>query len=227
MAYYQQHYQHYQQPSQHYGGYGQVLQQNAFQCNAWQAMGFNNQDELQVLFNQAVQTNPQNMQRQAIQSENLVGIMNNSAQIRGYFRITWSRELCKVMLAMLDRSKDGFMQWDEFMELQQCLVAWYNMFRSQDVDGNQRADANELLAMIRNQFRFQLTPDSATTLLKRYSYVDEMGRCVLAFDDFVTLCVKLRALTDAFRRRDQQQHGQETGASTFGYDDFIQCTMCL
>ncbi|XP_033762028.1 sorcin-like [Pecten maximus] len=227
MAYYQQNYQHYQQPSQHYGGYGQVLQQNAFQCNAWQALGFRSPDELQVLFTNAVQCNAQNRQRNAIQSENLVSIMNDSTQIRNYFGITWSRELCKVMLAMLDRSKDGFMQWDEFMELQQCLVAWHNMFRGHDFDRNNRADANELLAVISTQFKFQLSPASATTLLKRYSYVEDGGKCVLSFDDFVTLCVKLRALTDAFRRRDQQQHGHETGTATFAYDDFLQCTMCL
>ncbi|XP_021367165.1 sorcin-like [Mizuhopecten yessoensis] len=227
MAYYQQNYSHYQQPSQHYGQYGQVLQQNAFQSNVWQAFGFSSPDELQVLFNRAVHANPQNVQRQAIQAEDLVKVMNESQQIRQFFGICWSRELCKVMLAMLDRSKDGFMQWNEFMELQQCLVAWFNMFRGHDVDRNNKADANELLTMIANQFKFKLTPNSATTLLKRYSYVESNGACVLSFDDFVTLCVKLRALTDAFRRRDQQQHGQETGNATFNYDDFLQCTMCL
>ncbi|XP_060086184.1 sorcin-like [Ylistrum balloti] len=227
MAYYQQNYQHYQQPSQHYGGYGQVLQRDAFACNAWQALGFNSPNELQILFDQSVQSNEQNRMRRAIQSEDLVGIMNNSSEIRSFFNINWSRELCKVMVAMLDRSGDGFLQWEEFMELQQCLIAWYRMFQTHDMDRNNKADANELITVVKNQFRFNLSQECVTTLLKRFSYVEPNGRCVLSFDDFVTVCVKLRALTDAFRRRDQQQHGQETGTSTFGYDDFLRCTMCL
>lgn len=233
--YYQQQYQHYQQPSQQYGDYGNYFQQSVFSTNAWQAFQFQTPNELQQVFQMELQKNPANGRRHAIQAEDLCNIMNNCHTIRNFFRchegyIHWSRELCSIMLSMLDRSGDGFMQWNEFQELQQCLVQWYQMFKQFDYDGSGYIEANELVNIVRTQFKYNLTPQSIETLLKRYSRVIMWGgqeKCLIAFDDFVSVSVRLRAYTDAFRKRDQLQNGGDSGTCTFAYDDFIRCVMCL
>nr|XP_022303569.1 sorcin-like isoform X2 [Crassostrea virginica] len=228
--YQQPQYQQYQQPSQQYGSYGGYFQQNVFSVNAWQAFQFNSQDELWHVYHAEMSKNPANMQRQAIQAEDLCNIMNNCQTIRNYFRINWSRELCSIMIAMLDRSGDGFMQYNEFMELQQCLIAWFRVFQQYDSDRSGFIEANELVNVVTNLYGYRITPQATETILKRYSRVLPRGgttACLCAFDDFVSVSVRLRAYTDAFRKRDAMMHGQETGNCTFQYDDFLRCVMCL
>ncbi|KAL8579023.1 hypothetical protein ACOMHN_035962 [Nucella lapillus] len=221
-------YQHYQQPSQHYGGYGQFYCDNVFSVNAAQAYQFQSPNDLQSVFFGYMNQNPENAKRNAVQAEDLQHVMNNTPSIQNFFKINWSKELCSIMLAMLDRSKDGFMQFEEFMELQQCLIAWYNVFHQHDHDNSSLIDSKELIQVIQRLFGFQIQPPTMTTILKRYSRVlPPAGQCVMAFDDFVALCVRLRAYTDAFRKRDSSQHGGETGSCTFAYDDFLQCVLCL
>ncbi|XP_069926862.1 grancalcin isoform X4 [Oryctolagus cuniculus] len=58
---------------------------------------------------------------------------------------------------------------------------------------------------------YRLSPQTLNTIVRRYS---KNGR--IFFDDYVACCVKLRALTDFFRRRDHLQQG----FVNFVYDDF-------
>ncbi|CAG5131206.1 unnamed protein product [Candidula unifasciata] len=227
--YYQTQYQMYQQPSQHYGSYGNYYTKNVFQVNAWEAYQFRHPSDLEMVFTQEMQKNPENMMRNAIQSEDLMNVLNNTPSIRNFFRINWSREMCSIMIAMLDRSQDGFMQWSEFLELQQCLVAWYKIFCQHDVDRNGFIDASELIRVIRQLFGYQIQPETLETILKRYSrVVPPNSRCIIAFDDFVAVSIRLRAYTDAFRKRDSLTHGgTETGSCMLGYDDFLRCVLCL
>ncbi|BFZ01313.1 hypothetical protein BsWGS_04352 [Bradybaena similaris] len=229
ISYYHTQYQMYQQPSQHYGSYGNYYTNNVFQVHAWEAYQFRHPSDLEMIFTQEMQKNPENMVRNAIQSEDLMNVLNNTPSIRNYFRINWSREMCSIMIAMLDRSQDGFMQWSEFLELQQCLVAWYKIFCQHDADRNGFIDAHELIRVIRQLFGYQIQPETLETILKRYSrVVPPNGRCVIAFDDFVAVSVRLRAYTDAFRKRDSITHGgAETGSCILGYDDFLRCVLCL
>ncbi|XP_007980455.2 sorcin isoform X4 [Macaca nemestrina] len=66
--------------------------------------------------------------------------------------------------------------------------------------------------------RFRLSPQAVNSIAKRYS---TNGK--ITFDDYIACCVKLRALTDSFRRRDTAQQG----VVNFPYDDFIQCVMSV
>ncbi|XP_062043447.1 grancalcin isoform X2 [Lepus europaeus] len=65
---------------------------------------------------------------------------------------------------------------------------------------------------------YRLSPQTLNTIVRRYS---KNGR--IFFDDYVACCVKLRALTDFFRRRDHLQQG----FVNFVYDDFLQGTMAI
>ncbi|XP_055900744.1 sorcin-like isoform X1 [Biomphalaria glabrata] len=228
-----QQYQMYQQSSQHYGSYGTYYTNSVFKINAWEAYQLRQSSDLEMIFVQEMQKNPENMMRNAIQAEDLMNVLNNTPSIRSYFRTNWSREMCSIMIAMLDRSQDGFMQWNEFLELQQCLVAWFKVFCQYDFDRSGFIDSTELINVIKQLFGYQIQPDTLETILKRYSrVVPPHSRCIIAFDDFVAISVRLRAytvcFTDAFRRRDSLMHGgHETGSCTLGYDDFLRCVLCL
>ncbi|XP_064643855.1 sorcin-like isoform X2 [Lineus longissimus] len=219
-----QQYQHFSQQSQVYGSYGSQFQQNVFSINPSQALAFKSEQEFQIIFNQYVSPT-----LGGIQAEELHKLLNDQPKIKNFYRITWSMELCKIMIMMLDRNKDGIMQYGEFKELLQCLLHWHQLFKTcADQDGSGFVEANELLNIIMRKFGYNLSHKAVTTLLKRYSRAMDDGRCLIAFDDFVALSVRLRAYTEAFRARDRTNHnGQETGRTDYGYDDFIQCVMCL
>lgn len=228
--YYQQQCPQYAQQSTHYGSYGNFFTQNAFSLNAWQAYNMREEQELANIFGHFVSSTEANSLANGIQSEDLCKILNNTQSIRNYYGINWSRELCSVLMAMLDRNPDGFMQWPEFLELQRCLLAWHNMFRQCDTDNSGYIEAAELANVI-HKFGYRVSPQVLTVLLKRYSRAHVHNgrvRTLIAFDDFVSLSVRLRAYTDAFRKRDQLTNGgRETGQTVFNYDDFLQCVMCL
>lgn len=63
---------------------------------------------------------------------------------------------------------------------------------------------------------YRLSPQALNIIVKRYA-----TNARISFDDFVACCVRLKALTDQFRRRDTAQNGM----AAFQYDDFIQVSM--
>nr|XP_032820925.1 sorcin isoform X1 [Petromyzon marinus] len=131
----------------------------------------------------------------------------------------FSFETCKIMISMLDRDMSGKMGFNEFKELWTALNGWKQNFMAFDRDMSGTVDPGELsqaLASMGNGYR--LSPQAINNIVKRFS-----RDCKIFFDDYVACCVKLRALTDAFRRRDTAQQGYVN----FAYDDFIQCTMSI
>uniref|UniRef100_H3CLV4 EF-hand domain-containing protein n=2 Tax=Tetraodon nigroviridis TaxID=99883 RepID=H3CLV4_TETNG len=129
----------------------------------------------------------------------------------------FSMETCRLMISMLDRDMSGMMGFHEFQELCHVLNSWKTTFSSYDQDRSGTVEAHELQKAIAF-LGYNLSPQATNVIMKRFS---TSGR--IAFDDFITCCVKLRALTDHFRRRDTSQHGN----ASFHYDDFIQVTMSL
>ncbi|XP_033495737.1 sorcin [Epinephelus lanceolatus] len=126
-------------------------------------------------------------------------------------------ETCRLMISMLDRDYSNSMGFNEFKELSQVLNGWKNTFASYDRDRSGTVEGHELQQAL-STMGFNLSPQAMNILMKRYS---SNGR--IAFDDFISCCVKLRALTDQFQRRDTTRNGQ----ATFQYDDFIQVTMSI
>lgn len=214
--------------SEHYGAYGQQFHQNVYQTSAWQCLGSecSSEQEFMAFFDQH-----KSPRFSAIQAEELMHILNQTPSIKAYYGITWSLELCKIMIAMLDRSKDGMMQYPEFRELLQCLNFWYQVFVQYDTNRTGYMEASELGRCIQQRLQYRLSPKAFETLLKRYARAVERGPetvLLIAFDDFVSCLVRLRAYTEAFRARDRAIHqNQETGSCQFDYDDFLQVVMCL
>ncbi|XP_077927026.1 grancalcin isoform X2 [Halichoerus grypus] len=121
----------------------------------------------------------------------------------------FSLETCRIMIAMLDRDYTGKMGFNEFKELWAALNAWKQNFITIDQDHSGTVEHHELNQAIA-AMGYRLSPQTLTAIVKRYS---KNGR--IFFDDYVACCVKLRALTDFFRRRDHLQQG----VVNFVYDD--------
>ncbi|KAG9476371.1 hypothetical protein GDO78_003101 [Eleutherodactylus coqui] len=126
-------------------------------------------------------------------------------------------EACKLMIAMLDRDMTGKMGFNEFKELGVALNGWRQNFMSYDADRSGTIDGMELQRAL-GSMGYRLSPQALNAITKRYS---THGR--ITFDDYIACCVKIRALTDTFRRRDTAQQGMVN----FMYDDFIQCIMSI
>ncbi|KAM6451033.1 sorcin isoform 2-T2 [Liasis olivaceus] len=121
------------------------------------------------------------------------------------------------MISMLDRDMSGTMGFNEFKELWAVLNGWRQHFMTVDSDRSGTVDSQELQKALMSM-GFRLSPQAISGIVKRYSC-----RGKISFDDYIACCVKLRALTDSFRRRDAAQQGMVN----FQYDDFIQCVMSI
>ncbi|KAG8138910.1 hypothetical protein E2320_001691 [Naja naja] len=118
-------------------------------------------------------------------------------------------ETCRLMISMLDRDMSGTMGFNEFKELWAILNGWRQHFMSVDADRSGTVDSQELQKALLSM-GFRLSPQAINGIVKRYSC-----RGKISFDDYIACCVKLRALTDSFRRRDATQQGMVN----FQYDD--------
>ncbi|NWY30644.1 SORCN protein, partial [Pheucticus melanocephalus] len=107
------------------------------------------------------------------------------------------------------RDMSGTLGFNEFKELWAVVNGWKQHFVSFDSDGSGTVDRQELEKALMTM-GFRLSPQAVTAITKRYS---TQGK--IAFDDYIACCVKLRALTECFRRRDTTQQG----FVNFHYDD--------
>ncbi|KAA8579064.1 hypothetical protein FQN60_017427 [Etheostoma spectabile] len=129
----------------------------------------------------------------------------------------FSLETCRLMISMLDRDRSNSLGFAEFKDLWQVLNGWKMTFASYDRDRSGTVEGQELQHAVA-AMGYNLSPQAMNIIMKRFS---SQGR--ITFDDFVSCCVKLRALTDQFQRRDTTR----TGSASFQYDDFIQVTMAI
>ncbi|XP_065130371.1 sorcin [Paramisgurnus dabryanus] len=138
------------------------------------------------------------------------------ANFSGGYR-PFNLETCRLMISMLDKDMSCSMGFSEFKELWMVLSGWRQHFMSIDRDMSGTVDAQEMNQAV-SSMGYRLSPQAMNCIIKRFS---SHGK--ISFDDYVACCVKLRSLTDLFRKRDQAQQGM----ATFQYDDFIQCTMSI
>nr|XP_033787082.1 sorcin [Geotrypetes seraphini] len=150
-----------------------------------------------------------------IDAEELQRCLTQAGLAGGYK--PFNLETCRLMISMLDRDMSGKMGFNEFKELGAVINGWRQHFMSFDGDRSGTVDFQELHRALETM-GFRLSPQAVNTIGKRYS---SNGK--ITFDDYIACCVKLRALTDTFRRRDTAQQG----VVSFQYDDFIQSVMSI
>ncbi|XP_062320949.1 sorcin isoform X1 [Osmerus eperlanus] len=148
-----------------------------------------------------------------ISAEELQACLTQAGFSGGYR--PFNLETCRLMINMLDRDMSCTMGFNEFKELWAVLNGWKQHFMSIDRDRSGTVDPQEMHQAV-STMGYSLSPQAMNCVIKRYS---TQGK--ITFDDYVACCVKLRTLTDVFRKRDTT--GQ--GSAAFQYDDFIQCTM--
>ncbi|KTF81597.1 hypothetical protein cypCar_00028718 [Cyprinus carpio] len=107
------------------------------------------------------------------------------------------------------RDHTGKMGFNEFKELFAVLNGWKQNFVMVDRDCSGTVEPHEMSQCIANM-GFRISPQALNAIIKRYS---RSGK--IYFDDYVACFVKLRALTDNFKRRDAMQQGMVN----FQYDD--------
>ncbi|KAM9309966.1 sorcin-like [Pholidichthys leucotaenia] len=98
-------------------------------------------------------------------------------------------ETCRLMINMLDRDMSGTMGFNEFKELWQALNGWKATFASFDRDQSGTVEQHELHQAVM-ALGYNLSPRALNCIMKRYATM-----AGLPLNDFVSCCVRLRALT--------------------------------
>eukprot|EP01135_Chromosphaera_perkinsii_P009027 Nk52_evm45s1569 gene=Nk52_evmTU45s1569 len=129
----------------------------------------------------------------------------------------FSMETCRLLIAMLDRDFNGTLNFNEFREVWNAVNMWKQNFVNLDRNMSGTIESHELDQAIRS-LGYNVGPQTMNVIMRRYS---EQGR--VSFDDYVSCCVKLRGLSEGFRRHDSS--GQ--GWANMPYDSFIQLTMSM
>lgn len=117
------------------------------------------------------------------------------------------------MVGMLDRDGNFQMSFNEFKELWAALSMWKDTFYKYDTDRNGTISEGELAQAIRG-YGYNLSPEAARIVFKRYARREQT---VITFDDFIAVSVRLRALSENFRRNDAAQSGH----AHLSYEQFI------
>lgn len=109
------------------------------------------------------------------------------------------------ILNLWQRSRDGFMQWEEFLELQQCLVAWYHVFCQHDADRSGFIDSSELYRVIQQLF------GNLTLVLLNNNTWQRQSQNEIWLDTHVHICIPLfiRAQTHIWIERVESGRGME------------------
>ncbi|XP_011270782.1 sorcin, variant [Capsaspora owczarzaki ATCC 30864] len=126
---------------------------------------------------------------------------------------TFSLETCRLMIGMLDRDGNFQMGFEEFKELWNSLNQWKHTYYTVDRDRSGTVNEQELHQAIRT-YGYNLSPEAFRVVFKRYARREQT---IITFDDFIAVSVRLRCLSENFRRRDTHQNG----TAMLSYDEFI------
>ncbi|CAB0039932.1 unnamed protein product [Trichogramma brassicae] len=128
----------------------------------------------------------------------------------------FSKDICRSMVAMLDKDHSGKLGFEEFKELWSDIRSWRTVFRLYDRDGSGYLSAFELRQAL-NSAGYRLNNHILNILVHRYGTKEGM----IAFDDYIMCAVKLKTMIDAFRERDPHH----TNKATFSMEEWIEMTL--
>ena len=118
-----------------------------------------------------------------------------------------------INTGLFDQDGNGTIDIREFQQLWQYINQWKGVFDRYDKDRSGNIDAREL-GTAYTEMGFRVSAQFCQLVVMRF---DRLARQSLKFDDFIQSCVMLRALSDAFRRRDTNLDG----TITVSYEDFM------
>lgn len=105
----------------------------------------------------------------------------------------FSLEACRSMVAMVDRDRNGKLEYSEFREMWQTVMQYKNAFKQYDKDGSGDMNAVELRdALAKLDFRLS-TPILSSLVLR---YANKKGN--VSMDDFVQICCRIKSSFESY-----------------------------
>ncbi|XP_011494176.1 PREDICTED: calpain-A isoform X2 [Ceratosolen solmsi marchali] len=128
----------------------------------------------------------------------------------------FSKDVCRSMVAMLDKDHSGKLGFEEFKTLWNDIRSWRAIFRLYDRDGTGYMSAFELREAL-NRAGYRLNNHVLNILVHRYGTQEGM----IAFDDYIMCAIKLKSMIDIFREKDPRH----TNLATFTMEEWIEKTL--
>ena len=127
-------------------------------------------------------------------------------------------ETCRVMIASVDRKFSAKINFKQFEHLIEELNDWIDTFYEVDRDRSNTISLREMRRAL-PKFGYDLDDDVIRAMVLRHSGPDGES---MEFDDFITCCLRLEAMTDFFR-----DHDRGDCVAEFPFQDYIKWIMSM
>lgn len=129
----------------------------------------------------------------------------------------FARDTTRLMFRMFDLNRSGKINFDEFVELWRYLCEWKGIFQRMDVDESRKVIFSEFRRAVES-FGYNLGPNVIKSMFSAYaSSVDMRNQPAMSFDMFVQAFVRLRNITESFKRFDTDRDG----FVTMGFEQYL------
>ncbi|XP_047999752.1 calpain-A isoform X2 [Leguminivora glycinivorella] len=138
--------------------------------------------------------------------------VNGGQELKGQ---GFSKDVCRSMIAMLDKDNSGGLGFEEFKSLWIDLRNWRAVFRLYDTEGRGAIPAYHLRDAIHSA-GYTVNAHTLNVLAHRYGGQDGY----IQFDDFIMCSVRLKTMIETFK-------GRSSGGeyATFSLDDWLNRTV--
>ncbi|UJR10773.1 hypothetical protein I4U23_014961 [Adineta vaga] len=136
-----------------------------------------------------------------IDENDLLFLLNETDLSRTFDRnSTFNIDHSKLLITAIAHSKNT-LTFPEFVAVVNLLHTWRNLFRRHDLDRNGIIEPYALVNIL-NSLRFNLSPLTLETIVKRYSTrVDENSSPKVTFEHYIQVCVRLTLLNDLMHQK--------------------------
>ncbi|XP_037937392.1 calpain-B [Teleopsis dalmanni] len=128
----------------------------------------------------------------------------------------FSKDICRSMVAMMDKSQSGKLSFDEFEALLTDIAKWKAVFKLYDYQHTGAIEGFHLRTALKSA-GYHLNNRILNALAHRYG--SEEGK--ITFDDFLMCAIKVKTYIEIFKER----NGGDTGSAAFSMDDWLDKTI--
>ncbi|KAI8922116.1 programmed cell death protein 6-like protein [Powellomyces hirtus] len=115
----------------------------------------------------------------------------------------FSLETVQLMMTLFDRDASGTIGFDEFTSLWRYIEDWKRIFQQFDADRSGRIDKVELKQALQ-AFGYNVSERIVDLLIRKFA---RKGATEITFDAFISCCVTIKSLSEAFQRCDTDRDG--------------------